>query len=169
MDRTAFTSATTLSAMGLIALAASGCATVFKGSQQTVRIESDPAGAAVETSGQLVGRTPTTTEVDRNGSTNFTVSAPGYADGYGQLRKRPDVGWWVADLSTCVIPVLLCVPLVVDAISGAWFNVDENYRVMLRPKEAGAATLSAAQAPAASPAPPTIPAATSSAAPTLGF
>jgi hypothetical protein len=32
---------------------------------------------------------------------------------------------------TCVIPVLLCIPVLVDALSGAWMTLDDEYRVKL--------------------------------------
>jgi hypothetical protein len=52
------------------------------------------------------------------------------------MRRRPDTGWFVADILTCAIPVLLCIPLLVDSLSGSLLDVDETYRVKLEPLSA---------------------------------
>jgi hypothetical protein len=49
------------------------------------------------------------------------------------VPKHLNAGWAVVDIATCVIPVALCIPLLVDAITGAWMDVDEQLRVRLSP------------------------------------
>ena len=124
-----------------------GCAAVFRDSKQAVQIESTPSGATVSDRSRTYGVTPTAIEVDRGGTSNVRLSKPGYADHHGAVAKKLNVGWVVADVVTCVIPVALCIPLLVDAISGAWNDVPDRYHGVLRPEDASAP-------PPAAPPPP---------------
>lgn len=142
-----------------------GCAAVFRDSKQAVQIESTPSGAAVSDRSRTYGATPTAIEVDRGGTANVRLSKPGYADHHGVVAKKLNVGWVVADVVTCVIPVALCIPLLVDAISGAWNDVPDRYHAVLRPEEApppppavpSAPGPGAPPPPGAPPAPPAPP------------
>lgn len=115
----------------LFALAGTGCAAVFQSSQQSVRFESDPQGAKVENNGRYIGETPASGTVNKLSPMNIRVSSPGYAPSEGALERHVDGGWVVADVLTCVIPVLLCVPLIVDGVTGAWMDIEPTYRVKL--------------------------------------
>lgn len=117
----------------LLALSTVGCAAVFKGSKQDVKFVAVPEGADVRVDNRYVGSTPVSGEMDRNQSTNIVVSKDGFKEQYVQLRRHPDTPWWFWDIGTCVIPVTLCIPVLVDAISGAWFSLDEEVRVKLDP------------------------------------
>lgn len=50
------------------------------------------------------------------------------------LDRSADVPWFFWDTATCVVPVLLCIPVLTDAISGAWWNYDDAYAVHLHPE-----------------------------------
>ncbi len=114
------------------ALGSFGCAAVFRDGKSPVRVESDPAGANVEAK-EGAGATPFDVPVPRSGITELRVSMPGFEEHHGLVRKRVN-GWWLTlDLATCIVPVMLCVPLLVDAVSGAWYDVDEKYRARLLP------------------------------------
>ena len=116
--------------MGM-ATSSAGCATVFDGTKQNVRITSVPLGADVRVDGRYLGQTPLETTLDRERSQNVRVSQEGYVEQQVQLRKQSSTGWFVWDMGSCIIPVTLCVPVVIDAISGAWFHFDNEYRVKL--------------------------------------
>ncbi|HEY8075479.1 MAG TPA: PEGA domain-containing protein [Labilithrix sp.] len=113
-----------------------GCAAVFRDSKVRVHVDSEPGGADVqsEESPTNGARTPTEVELDRGGSTELTVSKPGYTTSHAAVPKKLNAGWAVADVATCVIPVALCIPLLVDALTGAWQDVDARYRVRLQPE-----------------------------------
>jgi hypothetical protein len=128
-----------------VGCAASGCAAVFKGSTQDVRFDALPPGADVRVDGQYVGAAPAQAELRRADSVTVTVSKPGYADQSIRVQHHPDAPWFVWDIATCVVPVLLCIPVLVDAISGSWYSLEDEYRVKLDPA-----------APAAAPAPTVI-------------
>ena len=112
------------------ALGSSGCAAVFRDGKVPVRVESDPPGANV-TAKEGTGTAPFELPIPRSGITEMHVTMAGYDEHHALVRKHVN-GWWLtADLATCIVPVLLCVPLIVDAISGAWNDVDGKYRARL--------------------------------------
>jgi hypothetical protein len=114
-------------------LSTCGCAAVFRDSKVRVHVDSEPHEAEIRYEDQPVGKTPGDVEVERGSSTSLKVSKPGYTDSIGTVNKHLNAGWAVADVATCVIPVALCIPLLIDAISGAWMDVDNMYRVRLEP------------------------------------
>lgn len=154
----------------LVTLAAvtplTGCAAIFKGSKQDVRFVAVPEGSDVRIDSQYAGETPTTARVDRNSSQNIVVSKDGYEKQYVKVQRHPDVAWWIWDIATCAVPVLLCIPLGVDALSGAWFSLDDEVRVKLDELPAPVQPPRAAPpAPAPPPAPPPQPAETTESPP----
>lgn len=107
---------------------------MFKGgSKQDVRFTGVPDGADVRVDGQWAGAMPTKAELSRGSAQNILVSKDGYKEQYVQIKRRPDVPWWFWDIITCVVPVTLCIPVVTDAISGAWYSLDDEVRVKLDP------------------------------------
>lgn len=117
--------------VALAGLASTGCAAVFKGGHQDVTVEVIPEGADVRMNGQFVGESPTKANVDRLNAGNIVVSKEGFKEQYVTLQRHADTPWWIWDIATCALPVLLCIPLGVDALSGAWFSYDETVRVKL--------------------------------------
>ncbi|RXK55013.1 PEGA domain-containing protein [Oleiharenicola lentus] len=55
-----------------------GCATVTRGTTETLMIQSTPSGADVRVSNGFTGRTPFTFTVPRKGDLIVTISLPGY-------------------------------------------------------------------------------------------
>ena len=122
--------------VGLISLCfSSGCAYMVNGTKQDVTIQSLPKDAEIRNNGTYLGSGSVTSAIDRDVSQNITVSREGYDDAHVYLRKRMSAGWAVWDFGTCVIPVTLCIPVLVDAISGAWNTYDDLYSVKLSPKK----------------------------------
>lgn len=64
--------------VGLAALFMSGCATVTRGTKDTLVIESDPAGATVSLSTGQTGKTPTSFKLPRSESLVVRISKEGY-------------------------------------------------------------------------------------------
>jgi len=126
-------------ALVAICLACSGCAFLFKGAKQDVAFSSNPDGADVENNGSLLGKTDSTVGVPRSGTVNIRVSKDGYQERYVHLDRSADVPWFFWDTATCVVPVLLCIPVLTDAISGAWWNYDDEYTVNLHREPAATA------------------------------
>ncbi len=104
----------------VLALSTTGCAAVFRPNHQEVKIVSTPPDADVTSNGQAVGKTPATMDVKRRGVTPIKIVKAGYEDNIGVIQKKANAGWLTFDILTCALPVLLCIPLIVDAASGAW-------------------------------------------------
>lgn len=144
-----------------------GCATMFRETKTTVQVDSMPAGAEVRVKNEAPQKTPSDLTVKRGGLTELQVLQPGFEEHRGVVRKSVN-GWWLlSDIATCVVPVFLCVPLVADAVSGAWNDVQPRYQARLVPVASEPAPLSAfgAPPPLAVRLAPSPPAAASSAAP----
>jgi hypothetical protein len=139
------------------ALAHASCAAVFRESRPTVRVESDPPGAhaSVKDVARIASPTPIDVRVPRTGISELRLKLAGFEEHHGSVRKHMN-GWWLtADLATCIVPVLLCVPLLVDAISGAWTDVEARYTAHLVPldRSLAAASYAAGAVPSAVPVP----------------
>jgi hypothetical protein len=137
-------------AVVLFSLSLLGCAAVFRSSKETIHVESNPPGADAKRYETKVGTTPGDFEVDRSRPAQLTITKQGYEDQPIAVRKNVNTGWLVLDIATCVFPVALCIPLLVDALTGAWTDVDTRYMANLKP--AGSAVASGSPSAAAAPA-----------------
>ncbi len=122
----------------VLSLSLFGCAAVFRGSKETVTVESNPAGAEATSGVHKVGTTPTKFEVERSGVTEVTVTKSGYEDHVGLVKKQMNTGWVTLDIVTCL--VTFCIPLLIDALTGGWYDVDDRYVATLKPGVSGART-----------------------------
>jgi hypothetical protein len=107
-----------------------GCAAAFRPAKDSIHIESTPNGAEVQKNEKAAGVTPTDLDVERKKSTELTLNKPGYETYKGIPRRHINGAWITLDLVTCVF--LLCIPLLVDALTGAWYDVD-NYHASMKP------------------------------------
>lgn len=117
----------------------SGCATLFSGTDDEIRFQSEPSGAQVMIDGIVVGTTPTTVSVDRPGlnDTDVTVQLEGYEPRTFELKKEFN--------TTSILNIFFWPGFVIDAVTGALFTHDKkSYTVDL---EAGTVTLNLDQLP----------------------
>ena len=71
----------------------SGCGTVFCGQNQTVLIDSDPAGVKIYQNGRLLGETPLTTKLERTKNPlMLSAKKEGYNDQSIMLRSTLGMG-----------------------------------------------------------------------------
>ena len=98
------------------------CAAIFKGPDEDVTINSDPSGADVRINGQPRGQTPLTLSLDSDKSYSIKVQKEGFESGHMQLGNEVGAGWVVLD----VVLFWTIVPLVVDAATGAWYELDRD-------------------------------------------
>ena len=117
-------------ALGLVVTASLsyGSATIFKGTNQAITIDSQPEGAKVYVDGQLRGRTPLSISMKKSLSTHtFRVVKKGYASVTRTLDKSYDpvaLANIIWDLSTT------------DMLTGAAFEYSpNNYMVELEKKQ----------------------------------
>jgi hypothetical protein len=94
-----------------------GCATMFNGAKQEVRVRSKPAGAQVFVNGWRIGTTPTAVFVSRWGFHRVRIEMPGYQPYEVKLEKtyngNATGNLWIGG-----------VWIVVDALTGAIFELD---------------------------------------------
>ncbi|MGB3340084.1 MAG: PEGA domain-containing protein [bacterium] len=96
------------------------CATVFKGSQEYVDLRSDPIGAKVYINGSYEGTTPVELHLESNKTYHIEFKKDGYQTKTYTLTNHLGAGWVILDVICGLVPV------VVDAITGAWYKLDEN-------------------------------------------
>lgn len=105
--------------VALLVLAASGCATLFAGGNESVTFNSEPSGARVTTqTGQTLGTTPFTTSLDPSRSYTLTFARDGYSPATVQLGRKVD---GIAFLN---LLCLLCWGI--DFATGAVWGLEEN-------------------------------------------
>jgi hypothetical protein len=101
------------------ALLLSGCATLFGGGgTEEVTIESNPEGANVYLRGELKGKTPLTTTVERDKTHLLRFKKDGYGTESVTLRQEYRVLWFIEGI--------FIVPLAVDAYTGAIYRLKPN-------------------------------------------
>jgi hypothetical protein len=93
-----------------LVLAFGGCATLFTGTSDEVRFESEPSGATVVIDGIDRGTTPTTVSIDRSiNDKRVTIEKEGYEEREFQLQKDfnavsvlnlANLLFWGVDLAT---------------------------------------------------------------------
>lgn len=105
----------------VLAVALSGCATLFAGGPDTVMVQSNPPGARVFVDDQLVGQTPMAVTLDRGVSRGLIrVEADGYQPVIVQ-RSKVINGWFWANL--CLGGVI---GMVIDAVTGDIKRFDDT-------------------------------------------
>jgi hypothetical protein len=142
--------AKTLSVLTL-AVAASGCATVIRGTKQDFHIETDPPGATATLSTGQTCTTPCTLRLPRKEAFDVTFSMDGYQEGTAHVTS----GWSRAGTQTFVVGNIILGGLVgmgVDASNGATRDLNPNPLVATLIEEG-------AEMPATTPAAPASPSA----------
>lgn len=103
--------------IALISLS-TGCASLTKGSTQTVPISSDPTGANVTVDGNFIGTTPVTFEMKRKNDHLVTIQKQNYSTQAIPLVKSIGGAVWGNILAGGLIG------WGVDAATGAQYNLD---------------------------------------------
>jgi hypothetical protein len=106
--------------IGVLALTLCGCATIFKGDDSRLYLDSEPRGARVSTEGaEICSATPCKTTLKSNQNWNITFEKDGYADKTVLLKKSVNGAWVILDVLCGLLPVI------VDAATGSWNNFDQ--------------------------------------------
>ena len=98
----------------------SGCASVFKGTSSNVDFSSDPAGANVYVNGHLMGTTPVELKLESKKVYHVEFKKEGFETRNFTITNHVGVGWIILEV------VFGLVPVVVDAATGAWYNLDQD-------------------------------------------
>src|SRR5258708_12355865 len=83
----------------LAVLFASGCATLFQGTNEEIMVESDPPGAQVSVNDGRQGTTPFSMKVNRNDDLEIHVSKAGYSPTDIADTSHPECAYVVSDIS----------------------------------------------------------------------
>ncbi len=98
-----------------------GCATIFKGSSNPLAVNSDPENAKVFINGEYVGRTPLKIRLKGDKHYNIEFQKDGFKPVVRRVHSRIGAGWIVLDVICGLVPV------VVDALTGSWYHLDQQY------------------------------------------
>lgn len=106
------------------ALCFTGCATITRGTKDTLVVESDPAGATVTLSNGMTGKTPTSFKLPRKHPLTVTIAKEGYETLTVQVNSQVS-GAGAAGMAGNVLVGGL-VGAVVDPLSGAMKDLRPN-------------------------------------------
>ena len=96
------------------------CATIFKGSKSPVALNSSPAGSEVYINGYKMGVTPLNLKLESKGNYHIEFRKEGYATYTYMLTNHVGAGWVILDIVVGLLPVI------VDAATGAWYELDQT-------------------------------------------
>lgn len=99
----------TLIAIAILALATSGCATIFQSGPDHVPVTSSPSGAKVFLDGKEVGVTPIEVSIERDAEGVIRIEKDGYNPYTKDLDKK--INWWL------IADVIYIIPAGVDLIT----------------------------------------------------
>jgi len=97
------------------------CATLFKGSTDTVAFSSDPSATKVYVNGSLLGTTPFQLELKSKNSYTIEFKKEGYETKTVVLNNSVGGGWIVLDILGGLFPVII------DAATGNWYSLDQEH------------------------------------------
>jgi hypothetical protein len=98
-----------------------GCAAIEKGTHEEVDFASEPATADVYVNGELMGSTPVTLKLESKLTYQIEFRKKGFLTKRYSITNHVGTKWIVFDVILGVAPVL------VDAITGAWYELDQDY------------------------------------------
>ncbi|MBU1318235.1 MAG: PEGA domain-containing protein [candidate division Zixibacteria bacterium] len=107
-----------LAAVALMLL--NGCATILNGTNDNVQVNSEPSNAKVYVNGYAVATTPAKLKLESDKVHNIEVKKDGYETWHYSITHGVGAGWVVLDIFLGIIPVI------VDAITGAWHSLDTS-------------------------------------------
>jgi len=98
----------------------SGCAAIFKGTSSKLDLSSDPSGATVYVNGFPRGKTPLKLKLESKKSYNIEFKKDGYKPLSYTITNHVGAGWIILDILAGLVPV------VIDAATGAWYDLDQD-------------------------------------------
>jgi len=103
-----------------LAFVLGGCATLIHGSNQEVRVESEPSDARVEVDGRPAGETPTTLRLKRDREHRIQIYYADHEPHTVTLRQNRSI-WATVNLLNLIVPGML-----VDFSTGAFYKLDPD-------------------------------------------
>ncbi|HEV7348584.1 PEGA domain-containing protein [Telluribacter sp.] len=111
----------------LVTVFLNGCATIFSGSRQTVRIESYPPGANIEIDGISHGITPATVSMRKSlNATSVVLTKEGYQTKLFSPSQEFDL--------VGILNIFFWPGFIIDAVNGSMMRFDSPYyQIKLEP------------------------------------
>jgi len=107
-----------------------GCATIFKGSTDSIGLNSNPAGARVYADGaEVCSATPCNVNLKSNKTWNLLFKMDGYKEKSVMVNNSIGAGWIILDILGGLIPVII------DAATGSWYHLDRDMVTVTLDKE----------------------------------
>jgi len=101
-------------------LLTSSCATIFKGNSSKINFNSNPQGAQIYVNGNYMGDTPIILKLESKQTYNIEFKKEGYKAKAFNITNHVGVGWIVLDV------IFGLVPVIVDAATGSWYELDQK-------------------------------------------
>jgi len=98
----------------------SGCAAIFKGTSSKLDLSSDPSGTTVYVNGFPRGKTPLKLKLESKKTYNIEFKKDGYEPLSYTVTNHVGAGWIILDILAGLVPV------VIDAATGAWYDLDQD-------------------------------------------
>jgi PEGA domain len=96
------------------------CAALFNAKTHPIQMNSNPAGAEVWVDGNRVGTTPTSVDLSIKEEHTVTFKMADHKDVTCLVNRKVGVGWVVLDVLGGLVPVII------DAATGSWYELDKN-------------------------------------------
>lgn len=96
-----------------------GCATLEKGTHESVDFNSEPSGADVYVNGERMGSTPVTLKLESKTTQRIEFRKSGYRSKNYTITNHIVTKWVVFDV------ILGVAPVIVDAVTGSWYELDQ--------------------------------------------
>jgi hypothetical protein len=96
-----------------------GCAAIEKGTHERVDFTSDPSGADVYVNGDLMGTTPVKLKLESKETYRIEFRKKGFDAKTYTITNHVGTKWIVFDV------ILGVAPVIVDAVTGAWYELDQ--------------------------------------------
>jgi hypothetical protein len=110
----------TISILAAFVFMSSSCALIFKGTSEEVRFGSDPQRAEVWVNGAKMGETPVSLRLESKKTYTIEFKMEGFKSVTKSITNHVGAGWIVLDILAGLVPVII------DAATGAWYNLDQK-------------------------------------------
>lgn len=105
----------------VVVLLLASCATLFKGNKSKLDVSSEPSGASVYVNGVIHGETPMRLFLESKGTYSIEFRKDGYKPKVFNVTNHVGAGWIVLDVLSGLVPVII------DAATGSWYELDQKY------------------------------------------
>jgi hypothetical protein len=101
-------------------LCGTGCATIFKGSNEKVSFSTEPENASVYVNGMYSGKGAFQQNLASNGTYAVECRRPGFEAKSQTINHAVGAGWIILDVLGGFVP------LIIDAATGSWNQLDNT-------------------------------------------